>query len=278
MSESDIIEATEARLEGGGPVTRRCIEEGLSSLGVEPGGTLLVHSSLSSIGWVCGGAQTVIYALEEVVRPFGTLVMPTHTSQLSDPAGWRNPPVPGAWWETIRETLPAFDPELTPTLGMGAIPETFRSQTEVLRSVHPHVSFAAWGEGAMGIAGEHGLDYGLGEESPLGRLYEADARVLLLGVGYEVNTAFHLAEYRADFPRRRVVDTGGPIMVDGHRRWKWFEDVDIDSEDFMEIGRAFEKKFRREILTGVVGLAETRLFRMRDCVDFAVRWMEQHRR
>ncbi len=278
MGEADIIEATEARLPGGGPVTLERIEDELRSLGVEPGSTILVHSSLSSLGWVCGGAQAVIYALEEVVRPFGTLVMPAHTSQLSDPSGWRNPPVPESWWEPIRRMLPAFDPELTPTSGMGAIPETFRSQTEVLRSVHPHQSFAAWGEGSMGIVGEHSLDYPLGEESPLGRLYDADARVLLLGVGYSVNTSFHLAEYRADYPRKRVVDTGGPVMVDGHRRWKWFEDVDIDSKDFSEIGRAFEKKFRREILTGKIGLAEARLFRIRDCVDFAVRWMEQHRR
>lgn len=278
MGEREIIEATSAALHGAGPVTGEMILEDLKELGVEPGMHLLVHSSLSSLGWVCGGAQAVIYALEEAVRPFGTLVMPTHSSNLSDPAGWTDPPVPQSWWDIIRETMPAYDPELTPTSGMGVIPESFRKQADVVRSAHPQVSFAAWGEGSFEVTAGHGLDFSLGETSPLARLYEKEAKVLFLGVGHGVNTSFHLAEYRAEYPRRKVVDSGAPVRVEEHRRWKWFRDVDINSSDFPEIGRAFEKKFAKEIRKGKVGLAGASLFEQRSCVDFAVRWMEQHRR
>jgi aminoglycoside 3-N-acetyltransferase len=79
------------------PATVDSLAAELGELGVEPGMVLLVHSSLSHLGWVAGGAQAVVLALLEVVGPDGTLVMPTH-SYLTDPATWYDPAVPEAWW------------------------------------------------------------------------------------------------------------------------------------------------------------------------------------
>src|SRR5271154_5984463 len=107
----------------GEPRTRASLVRDLRSLGVAPGSVLLVHASLRRIGWMVGGAHAVILALMDAVGPEGTLVMPTFSGQLTDPAGWREPAIPEAWIETLRDHLPTYDPARTPTRGMGAIAE-----------------------------------------------------------------------------------------------------------------------------------------------------------
>lgn len=260
------------------PITQSRIAADLRTLGMVPGMAVLVHTSLSALGWVCGGAVAVILALEEVVESYGIVMMPSHSGDLSDPASWENPPVPEAWWDEIRQTMPAYDPELTPTRGIGVVPEVFRKQADTVRSAHPTVSFAAWGEGAVDLVCDHALSNSLGEESPLARLYDIDGWVLLLGVGFDVNTSFHLAEYRADYATRETVHLGAPISVAGHRRWRTYDDINYSSDDFEAIGDAFLHRHGHEVSTGLVGHATARLFPQRLCVDFAVDWVERHRR
>jgi aminoglycoside 3-N-acetyltransferase len=101
------------------PRTKDTLKEDLRRLGITPGMTIIVHSSLSSLGWVNGGSVAVVQALIETVTEEGTIVMPSQSVDLSDPSEWGNPAVPREWWETIRETMPAYDPAYTPTSGMG---------------------------------------------------------------------------------------------------------------------------------------------------------------
>lgn len=263
--------------EGGPPATIQSLRADFEALGLRPGQVVLVHSSLKSLGWVSGGPVAVILALEMTLGTAGTLVMPTHSADLSDPARWRNPPVPEAWWPIIRDTMPAYDPDLTPTRGMGAIPEAFRRGRGVARSNHPQVSFAAKGPHAAQITGGHPYDYGLGEGSPLARLYELDGWVLLLGVGHGNNTSLHLAENRANFPGKQVVENGAPVRVDGRREWVTLHDIDFDDEDFLAIGAALERE-TGAVRVGPAGRGVARFMRQRALVDFAVAWMEQHRR
>ena len=148
MSEKDVIKKT-----GEQPITKDSIVRDLVNLGVTPGMVLITHSSLSKMGWVSGGAVAVIQALIEVLGKEGTLVMPTHSGDWSDPEEWSNPPVPENWKEIIRQTMPAFDLDLTPTRGIGRIPETFRGKKGAIRSNHPQMSFAAYGKDASLISG-----------------------------------------------------------------------------------------------------------------------------
>ncbi|MET3851026.1 AAC(3) family N-acetyltransferase [Paenibacillus sp. OAE614] len=267
MGERKIIDAS-AKLS-----TVESIRADLGRLGVREGDTLLVHSSLSKIGWVCGDAEAVILALQQALGSAGTLVMPAHSGQNSDPAEWANPPVPSAWLEEIYAHMPAFDPDYTATRAMGRIAEQFRSLPGTLRSYHPQVSFAARGPHAAEITGVHALTPQFGQDSPLGALYRLDAKVLLLGVGYDSCTTFHMAETQIeDMPRKRM---GAAILEDSVRTWKWFEDYAYDSDDFERLGQDFEEQGHAAV--GKVGMAECRLLPVRAAVDYAASWLKKHR-
>jgi aminoglycoside 3-N-acetyltransferase len=271
MKEADVIKKTKK-----GPVTVDTLREDFRALGVEPGSVLLVHSSLSSLGWVNGGPVAVILALEEILGQEGTLVMPSHSSGLSDPKDWCNPPVPEDWKDTIRQTMPVYEKDLTPCRSMGMIPETFRKQTGVRRSDHPQVSFSAWGKQAEFITREHQLDFALGDSSPLGRMYELGAWILLLGVKHDSNTSLHLAEFRAVYPGKKEIKQGVPSLENGKRIWREIIDVEDHVDDFKKIGHAYRKS-GGELRSGKVGGAKSTLIPQRDLVDFAVAWMETHR-
>ena len=258
------------------PVTPDSIRQDLTGLGVRPGMLLNVHSALSRLGWVVGGAQSVIQGLLDSLGGQGTLMMPSHSGQLSNPANWRNPPAPETWWETIRSGMPAYDPDRTPTRLMGAIPELFRTWPGVRRSAHPQTSHAALGPLAEAIVAEHPLECLFGDASPIGRLYALDGHVLLLGVGHGNNTVLHLAEDRAEFPAKTRHEEGAPVVVDGARRWQVFHPLKVSDDDFPDLGAAFAATGGE--IRGRVGAAEARLMRAREVVDFAVSWLETHRR
>lgn len=272
MPEGQVVDKTKTL------ATVESLQMDFKTLGIETGMVLLVHSSLSALGWICGGAVAVILALQEVLGKTGTLVMPTHSTDLSDPSQWENPPVPESWWQTIRDTMPAYDPDLTPTRSMGKIAETFRKQKGVLRSAHPQSSFCASGPQASYVIDNHALAFGMGENSPLARIYDLEGFVLLLGVGHSSNTSIHLAEYRADFPTKRIVQEGAPILQTGSRIWTTFEDIDVNASDFDCIGADFQRSDAGKLLRcGQVGLTNCQLMLQRNIVDFAVDWLAENR-
>ncbi len=268
MGEREAIEAVEE------PVTADAIVADLRELGVTPGETLLVHSSLRSLGWVAGGAQAVAEALQRAVGTDGTVVAPTFTAQYSDPSVWSNPPVPDSWVDGMADRLPAFRPAVTPSRGVGAVPECLRTFPAAVRSRHPEFSFAAAGADAEAVVADHPYGHGLGEGSPLAEIYDRGGSVLLLGVGHEVDTSLHLAEHRADIDEGRV-HRRAPVRRDGDREMVSYEDIAMSTDDFPAVGTAFERAVgARE---GPVGAADATLLDQPALVDFAVDWFEANR-
>lgn len=268
-SEAETIAAT------GQPVSTTSLVRDLRALGLADGDLVIVHSSLSALGWVAGGAQAVVEALLACVGPSGTIVMPAQSGQLTDPKDWSDPPVPAAWHDDVREHQPAFDPALTGTRGMGAIVDCFRSHQATVRGPHPLVSFVALGPLADEVVGRHPLEQAMDDASPLGRLYDHDELVLLLGVDHGNDTSLHLAEHRADWDGKRNVIESAPMLVDGRRERVSYSDLDRDDTDFSRIGDDFAATGGER--SGPVGAGTGRLVRQREIVDFAVDWITAHR-
>jgi aminoglycoside 3-N-acetyltransferase len=138
MKEQNIIKRTKK------PNTTASTTRELKKLGIEAGMVVLLHCSLSSIGWVCGGASALIKLFENLLGEEGTLVMAAHPGDLSGPSSWPAPPVPRQWVKTIKKTMPPFYKDLTPSKGMGKTAEFFRCCSRVLRSSHPLLHLAEY--------------------------------------------------------------------------------------------------------------------------------------
>ncbi|WP_326550004.1 aminoglycoside N(3)-acetyltransferase [Micromonospora sp. NBC_01813] len=252
------------------PATRESLRRELAGLGVPAGATLLVHSSLRSLGFVCGGPVTVVQALTDVLTPAGTLVVPAQTPDNRDPSRWTHRAVPRDWWPTIRAHLPPFDPVTHDCRAMGLVAETVRTWPGSVRSGHPQTSFAAVGSRASELMARHDLDSELGEGSPLAAVAAAGGHVLLLGVGYERCTAFHLAEYRLPMPPPRR-EQACVMLVGGRPRWVRYDGADLDASDFAQLGADFERD-TGAVSVGAVGSAVARLLPVAAAVDYARGW------
>jgi len=149
-------------------VTRQTIAGGLADLGLPRDAVVLVHSSLSSLGYVDGGAEAVVDGFRDHLGSAGTLVVPTL-------------PFRGYQHDYLRAD-PLFDPLTTPSL-MGRITEAMRLRPGALRSWHPSHSVSAIGPAAALLTAPQSCDPWLtfGPQSPFGRLADIDGWICLLG-------------------------------------------------------------------------------------------------
>jgi len=144
------------------------LKRALLELGVRPGDALMVHSAFDRFLGFRGGPVEVVRALQEIVGPGGTLMMPT--------IPFRGTAVEYALGD------PVFDVRQTVSM-MGLITEVFRRSPGVVRSIHPTHSVAAWGDKADALIAGHELaDTPCGRLTPYGRLLDYDGKILLMGV------------------------------------------------------------------------------------------------
>lgn len=102
-------------------VLKEDLINGFKELGLKKGQAVMVHTSLSNLGFVCGGAQIVIEALIECVGEEGTIMMPTQSWKNLDPSTGVHFEEPKEWWQTIRDNWPAYNKDITPTNTMGQV-------------------------------------------------------------------------------------------------------------------------------------------------------------
>lgn len=221
-------------------VSQSALMEQLLALGVAPGSVLLVHCAFSRVGPVEGGPVGLIRALQSALGPAGTLVMPSMTDDDDN----------------------VFDPRSTPCPGMGVVADSFWRLPAVLRSDSPH-AFAASGLHAAAITAPHPIDFPHGLDSPVGRVFELDGQVLLLGVGHDANTTIHLAEALAGVRYRRPKQVCA--RVDGSITRIAYGEIDHCCQNFDLVDGWLDASGLQR--RGRVGGAAARLARSRDIVN-----------
>ncbi len=202
-------------------LSQQDIEAALRDVGVTDGELLYVHSSLSALGHIEGGAQTVVDALLGAVGALGTLLMPTFSR-----------------WAFLYDVELTCDHEVRPyhpqksPVWVGRIPQAFLGRDDVIRSAHPSHSTGAVGPLARECLKDHQqTDSPASRTSPLGKLVDLGGKILLFGAPRGCLTFIHLLEDCLDMPFLKPAhgwierDDGTletamiPKWLLGHRDW-----------------------------------------------------------
>lgn len=234
-------------------INRTDIVKGLRKLGVKPGVSLMVHSSLSALGWVEGGAHTVIKALMEVLGEKGTIMMPSFNH--------------GAAFGKNGQGY--YDQKETPTTN-GIIPDTFWRLDDVYRSLNPTHPCAAWGKNAKRYIENHHLTFTMGEDSPIGLLAREGGYQINLGTTHQTTTAKHVAETMKRVPCLGFWTEEYPVkLLDGrmvkHRTWGWRSRVCPLTDTGKLIEREMEKRSLQHKCK--IGDATVTFFKLQDLLE-----------
>jgi aminoglycoside 3-N-acetyltransferase len=191
---------------------------GLRGIGVDTGAIVMVHASLSRLGWVVGGSETVLRALLSAVGPAGTVC-----AQVS----WQETPLdlPEAHRRAYEAAPLPFDPAVAEAARFeGRLAERLRTWPGARRSANADTGVAAVGARAGWLVSPHGPDDGFGPRTPYARLVDAGGQVLLLGAPLHTISLLHHAEAIAHVPDKRRVSYRVPVAGG---RWCECEDIDV---------------------------------------------------
>jgi len=153
----------------------------IKNIGIKEGDIIFLYSSLKSIGYVKGGARTVIEAFLDVIGKKGTLIIPTYTYL-------------GNMYKTCLREDYIFDYTKKKT-DLGAIPSKFLKFKNIYRSIHPTHSCAAIGKDAEWLTSDHHIDTKtFGSKSPWARFSNKNGKMFGLGISLGPITQYHYIE------------------------------------------------------------------------------------
>ena len=227
-------------------VTRTDISTGLQSMGLKAGDRVMLHSSLSSIGQVEGGAQAVVGAFLDVLGANGTLMVPTFTHS-------------GCVY---------FDPLVTPSLN-GAITEAARALPGAVRSLHPTHAATAIGPDAESLFADDENRGALGRDCALDRLMKKGGYVFLLGVDHKANSTIHIGEDYAGDNRHAAISPEKPKVVMVNHPERGEEEVTLT--EMMGSTIAFDRmeevlRAKGQLVEGTIGEAKGQLMKGADVI------------
>jgi aminoglycoside N3'-acetyltransferase len=206
---------------------------------------LEVHSSLSSLGHVDGGAATVINALMTVVGPNGGIVMPTFPVSA---------PLPLSDIDRERGVIfkiQKFDETSDARSGMGLIPDTFRKMLGVITGKGEH-RVSAWGKDA-----EINAD-------GLMNLIESGGYALLIGVDIYRLTSMHYMENK--LPERiQMTYEASEEIVKYYPKDQWY--IQTGSPPGQAWYKIQDEAYRRKLIREQrIGKSRCMFFRVNDVV------------
>jgi aminoglycoside 3-N-acetyltransferase len=266
------------------PVTRQQLAYDLHALGVQTGGIVMVHTALSQLGWVIGGAETFVRALFDVVGTEGTVMAYI---------GWEDEPpqplseLPEETRAIVEREFPPYDPLVARAVrDHGRVPELLRTWPGAVHSGHPEAGIVAIGPRAGALAHPHPGDDAYGANTPYARLIAMHGQVLLAGAPLDTTTLIHHAEAIADVPGKTRVVNHYPVYNElGERTWRAFHDIDtsdgalpyheVIEHPYVEFlaSRALDLGFGRH---GPVGFGSGTCFEAEGLARSAVEWIEGH--
>lgn len=248
-------------LEEKAPIGKELIKASLKDLGIEKGDVLLVHSGLSHLGHIQGGADTIIDALVETVGEEGTILMPCFTR-------------PYIGFEGTVSKDRRFRPfhadgtDNPVNIWTGAVPKALLKRKGVVRSANASHSWGAIGKYAAECVADHGLlDAPAGKNSPMAKALELKGKILFFGCGVASNTFLHYLEDQANAPFLgnaivKVMDADGELHTEvmknhlpGHRSFYG---------SAPEQGKFYQEAFKRglEVKETALGLGKLRMMDM----------------
>ncbi|MAG92118.1 hypothetical protein CMO83_05575 [Candidatus Woesearchaeota archaeon] len=238
-----------------GKITKEDIKKSLIKAGLKKDDAVIVHSSLSRIGYIDNGVNTLIDSFLEIIGKNGLLVMPSFSALNYDK----------------KKRIYVFDVKRTPCY-TGKVPETFRQRKGVQRSISPTHSLIAYGNKAKWFVSDHErCDNPYASKSPFYKLYHLDAKIFLIGVDQLANSSIHIVEDKyKKFPfkvwtkRNKVLvalENGSNKTI--YARWHLSHLYKIRDNNMLE------KPFLRESLMKIYPFfnTELRVIRVRDSTD-----------
>ena len=234
-------------------ITKQQLKDDLQAMGIRPDDTVLIHTSLKSVGEVEGGADGFIDAFCEYLKD-GLFLIPTHT------------------WNDVNADNPLYDVSASVPC-IGAVPRVAAFRKDGIRSLHPTHSIWAHGKTAA--------DFIRGEENaaspaPMGfcwdRLADVGAKILLIGVGHNRNTFIHSVDERVDLPDRlgavpyevTIVDHSGNRLIRSMRPHRCSRTNDV-SQFYVNFEKPLTELGAQK--TGKMGNAEVRIVDAKQCRD-----------